>query len=90
MLNFKEAKKTAVNLMIGTAVGGVTGFVLAVLFAPKSGEETREEMGDWLKQKRQQSAEFLNRFNAQAKHKKEQVEAVLQASRHAYADTSHQ
>jgi hypothetical protein len=29
--------------------------------------------------------EFLTRINAEAKHKKEQVEAVWQAGRHAYS-----
>jgi len=41
-------------------------------------------MGTWLNEKRQQSAELLARINAGTKHKKEQVEAVWQAGRHAY------
>jgi gas vesicle protein len=89
MFNIEEGKKTAVNVLIGTAIGGMTGFIVGVLFAPKSGKETRKQMGDWIEQKRQQSADLLTRLNTEAKHKKEQVEAVLQASRHAYEETAH-
>ena len=85
MFNLEEGKKAAGNLMIGAAIGGATGLVLGVLFAPRAGKETRKQVGTWLTQKRQGSVEFLTRINAEAKHKKEQVEAVWQAGRHAYS-----
>lgn len=40
------------TLLLGTAVGAALG----VLFAPKAGMETREQIGGWLKEKRQQLA----------------------------------
>jgi gas vesicle protein len=84
LADFKNGKKTAANLLIGTAIGAVTGSALGVLFAPKAGKETREQVGTWLNEKRQQSTALLARINAEAKHKKEQVEAAWQAGRHAY------
>ncbi|HAM36467.1 MAG TPA: hypothetical protein DEB40_13115 [Elusimicrobia bacterium] len=89
MINMKEGGKTAVNFMIGTAIGGAIGFVLGILFAPNAGKETREQLGTWLKRKREKSAELLARINAEAKRKKEQVEAALQEGRHAYEESSH-
>ena len=32
------------GLLIGTLIGGLVGTVLGILYAPRSGEETREEM----------------------------------------------
>jgi gas vesicle protein len=85
MADIEEGKKAAGNLAIGAAIGGATGIVLGVLFAPRTGKETRKQVGTWLTQKRQGSVEFLTRINSEAKHKKQQVAAAWQAGQHAYS-----
>ena len=53
------------NFLLGITVGTVAGLLLA----PKTGEETREVIGDWLKTQREKGskavAEFRNRIPAQ-------------------------
>lgn len=40
----KIRKETAKKVVVGTAVGTVLGAITGVLFAPKSGKETREDI----------------------------------------------
>lgn len=90
MFDIEEGKKKmAFHIMIGAAIGASVGIMLGVLFAPRAGKETREKMGAWIRQRRQRGAELLAQLKAEAKHKKEQVAAVLEASRHAYEETAH-
>lgn len=49
MDNNSEESKSSVGYFI---TGAVIGSVLAVLFAPKAGRETREQMGSWIQDKR--------------------------------------
>ena len=43
--------------LAGTAVGAALG----VLFAPRAGRETREDIGEWLKERREQGSELLHK-----------------------------
>ncbi len=36
-------------------IGGVLGAAAGLLMAPKPGSETREQLGDWLKEKRRRA-----------------------------------
>jgi gas vesicle protein len=83
-----KGKRIAIDLMIGTAIGAAAGSVLGVIFAPQPGQKTRQQVGSWLKARRRSSAVLLNRLNAQAKEKKEQIAAVWQAGRQAYTQTA--
>jgi gas vesicle protein len=78
------------GLGIGVAVG--------VLFAPKSGEETREfikgkaeEGRDYLKRRgeelRDQTADILDRGKQAVASKKDQLTAAVEAGRQAYRET---
>ncbi|MCX7709248.1 MAG: YtxH domain-containing protein [Clostridia bacterium] len=45
-----QKKKAAKNLAIGTGIGAAVGAALGLLFAPKAGKETREDIANAGKQ----------------------------------------
>jgi gas vesicle protein len=80
--------------MFGAAVGAGLG----ILFAPKAGKDTREQLGDWLKEKRNEGGELLSRVKEEGgdllskikedgMHKKEALTAAFKAGKQAYAET---
>lgn len=71
----------------GAVLGIITGVVLGVLFTPKSGKETRDQLADWLEEKRDQGSELLAKIKEEGLHRRDQVAAAIKAGRHAYAET---
>ena len=55
-----QKKKVAKNLAIGTGVGAAVGAALGLLFAPKSGKETREDIARAGRQAAENVKESLN------------------------------
>ena len=76
------------SLMIGAMIGCAMGAAAGVLFAPKSGRQTRERVSDWLQDKRDEGSEILANIKKQGQHKTEQLSAALRAGRQAYAEVS--
>lgn len=70
--------------LAGTAVGAALG----VLFAPKSGQETREQLGDWLKERKEKGAELLHKVKDESLIKKEALVAAAKAAKDAYRETN--
>lgn len=68
--------------------GAAAGAVLGVLFAPRAGGETREQLGDWLKERREKGADLLHRVKDESLVKKEAVVAAAKAAKDAYRDAS--
>ncbi len=67
-------------------VGAALGVGLGVLFAPRSGEETREALGEWLRERREQGSEFLEKMKEKIPEKKEKIVNAYRAGRHAYEE----
>ncbi len=59
--------------------GAAVGATVALLFAPKSGKETREQLGDWLKEATEKGREKFETT-------KEQLVAAYQAGKKAYTE----
>ncbi|OIO08174.1 MAG: hypothetical protein AUJ52_08815 [Elusimicrobia bacterium CG1_02_63_36] len=44
--------------------GGLLGAAIALLLAPKTGEETREQIADWLEEGRRRTRDYLDEATA--------------------------
>ena len=65
--------------LAGVGVGALAG----VLLAPQSGKETREKIGDWIKEKRRESEETLSELREKVSIQKENLTAAITAGREA-------
>lgn len=70
--------------LAGTAIGAALG----VLFAPRAGAETREQLGDWLKERKEKGSELLHKVKDESLVKKEALVAAAKAAKDAYRDTN--
>lgn len=66
--------------------GAAIGAALGVLFAPRSGQETRENIGDWLKERREKGSELLHRVKDESHLKKEALVAAAKAAKSTYSE----
>jgi gas vesicle protein len=64
--------------------GALVGAAAGLLIAPKRGEETRQDIADWLRKKREQTKELAARLKEQIPAKKDQVVAAVKAGKDAY------
>lgn len=79
-----DDSRTARNVGL-VLFGAAVGAALGVLLAPKSGKETREDILDWLKERREKSTQLLGRIKENLPAKKEQLVAAIKAGKQAYA-----
>ena len=70
--------------LAGTAIGAALG----VLLAPRAGEETRELLTDWMKERKAKGAELLHKVQDESLIKKEALVAAARAAKDAYRETN--
>jgi gas vesicle protein len=68
--------------------GAVVGATLGVLFAPKAGAETREQLADWIKERREKGEDLLNKVKEESYAKKDAIVAAAKAAKQAYGETN--
>ncbi|MCX6812791.1 MAG: YtxH domain-containing protein [Candidatus Berkelbacteria bacterium] len=66
-------KKSAKNLAVGVAVGAIAGAIAGILFAPKSGKETRADISKYLHEMKEKIAEELAKAGKISKEKYDEV-----------------
>ena len=72
------------DTILSFLLGGVIGAVLALLVAPRSGEETRELLADWMEENRAKTRRFVDEERASLLAQKEKIEAAWKAGQKAY------
>lgn len=63
-MNHSEDKNALVYLLAGFGLGALLGAIAGLLFAPKSGAETREELGHKLKDLKGRTEEWVSEQRA--------------------------
>ncbi|OGR63278.1 MAG: hypothetical protein A2X31_11300 [Elusimicrobia bacterium GWB2_63_22] len=60
--------------IIGAFVlGGLIGAALGILFAPKAGKETREQLNTWMDETKEKAKEKLEKLEEEIKRRKEHL-----------------
>lgn len=68
--------------IVGLALTGVAvGAAIGILYAPKKGEETRKDVKDWLKAKREQTRNFFAKSKQTLVEKRDLLTAAIKNRR---------
>jgi gas vesicle protein len=86
----KESKSARGGGLTLFVTGCAVGAALGVLFAPQKGEETRKDVGNWLKERREKSKAILQSIKSIVPANKGQLKAAIKAGREAYLHQVHQ
>lgn len=68
----------ASSVILSFLMGGLAGAALAVLFAPRSGRETRELLGERLREGAERGRELRGRVEAKGREKLDEAAEFLQ------------
>ena len=72
------------NVMLAFVVGALTGAAVALLFAPASGEETREYLSERARESREKAREALDQSRDYYQRQRENVVSAVDRGREAF------
>jgi gas vesicle protein len=75
------------TVMVAFVVGALTGAAVALLFAPASGEETREYLGQKAREGRAKAREALNEGRALYEQQREGLSGAIERGRDAFQES---
>ena len=83
----KEDSGGAGGILAAFLVGAVVGAAVALLFAPASGEETREFLGEKAREGRAKASETARQTREVLNRQRETIAAAIERGREAYRET---
>ena len=78
------AKDNSGTMMVAFVVGALTGAAVALLFAPASGEETREFLGQKARDGRQKAREAVEEGREYYRSQRENLATAVERGREAF------
>jgi len=72
------------SVMVAFIVGAVTGAAVALLFAPASGEETREFLGERAREGREKARQAMDQGRDYYARQRENVTSAVERGREAF------
>jgi len=60
-------------VLVSFILGGLIGAALGVLFAPRSGKQTREKLNEWIDETVEKGKDRAEKLGEELKHRKEQL-----------------
>lgn len=76
-----DRNSNASSVILSFLLGGLTGAALAILFAPRSGRETRELLGDRLRESADRGREFRERVVSRGREMLDEAGGYVQDQR---------
>jgi len=80
----KDEGAGAGSVLLAFLLGAVSGAVLALLYAPATGRETREYLGEKAREGRERAAEAAERGRQALNQGRETLNSALERGREAY------
>jgi gas vesicle protein len=80
----RDSSIGAGSVMIAFVVGALTGAAVAILFAPASGEETRERIGQRARESRDRAREALDQGREYYERQRDNLASAIDRGREAF------
>jgi gas vesicle protein len=78
------AKDTSGSLMVAFVIGALTGAAVALLFAPATGEETREFLGQKAREGKAKAREAMDQGREYYRDQRENIVTAVERGREAF------
>jgi gas vesicle protein len=78
------AKDTSGSLMVAFVIGALTGAAVALLFAPATGEDTREYLGQKAREGKAKAQEALDQGRDYYRDQRENIVTAVERGREAF------
>jgi gas vesicle protein len=78
------SKDNSGNLMVAFVIGALTGAAVALLFAPASGEETREFIGQKAREGRARAREAMDQSRDYYQRQRDTLASAVERGREAF------
>lgn len=75
-MNDHDDKNVMLYMLAGIGLGAVIGAAAGLLFAPKAGTETREELGEKLKELKGKTEEWITEQKSKRNSRHDELEEV--------------